>query len=92
MNANTNGFNFTSDYQGHNGSTILIFFVILFGVFMIGSFNKGNPSSVTDNDGVSDKASSVNQDNGVIDDSIEEDTSDDSSIDKPKGAIFEMYQ
>ena len=83
MGTNTNGFNYSSDYQGHNGVHIVIVVLLFFGLLAFGSsFKKGVPN----NEGNSDEKTDVfmndyNQDDdmNVLDDNNV--TPDNSSID-----------
>ncbi len=82
MNANTNGFNYSSDYQGHNGVHVIILVFLFFGLLAFGASMK---KDVPDNSYNNDYNDSYNNDyNGsyhnVSDDNMEKSIESDDNI------------
>lgn len=74
VSANTNGFNYSSDYQGHNGVHVIILVFLFFGLLAFGASMK---KDVPDNSYNNDYNGSYNNDyngsyNNDSDDRIEE--------------------
>ena len=97
MGSSTNGFNYSSDYQGHTGSNIVILFVILLGVFIIGTYKNGgstktynyNSNEINNDNNVDDSSSVLDEnDNDIINHEVEGNSSSKSS----SGAIFQLYE
>jgi len=98
MSVNTNGFNYSSDYQGHSGSLIIILVFLFLGIIAFGSsikkdvpdnsYNNNYDNSYDSNENYSDDFSDV-QDSSENND-VNTDNTDNS--DNSEHKIFDYYQ
>lgn len=91
MDTNTNGFNFSSDYQGHGGLHIIIIVLIFLCLLVFGSSIKNEvpDSNVNTSDAVNNTP--VDNSNNHVDDKTNDGNINDDE-NKSSGKIFEYYE
>ena len=104
MNANTNGFNYSSDYQGSKGPYIVVILFVLFGLMAMSSFEKKGPVNdngydnyYDDNNNYDDQYDNNNYDDqydNSVDDNFSDDNNNDinNNTDDSNHNKFDFYQ
>lgn len=94
MNTNTNGFNYSSEYQGHGGVIVLIFLVFLIGALLMGSLkNNVEPNTSSHSEDKTNSSVNDNYDNSNFEDgtSINSSDVDDNNEDNSSHKMIEQY-
>jgi hypothetical protein len=90
MDTNTNGFNYSSDYQGHGGTHIIIIVLIFLCLLVFGSsVKKDVPNNNFDND-IKDTDYPVDNSNNQVDEKIDNGSVNDDE-NRSSGKMFEYY-
>ena len=97
MSANTNGFYYSSDYQGHKGPYVIIVLFVLMGVMMASSFKNREPDTVSSYDDNSynnyDDVDNYNNDyNGESNNNVDDNVDVNTDTTPSEHKIFEYYQ
>lgn len=95
MSVNTNGFNYSSDYQGHSGSLIIILVFLFLGIIAFGSsIKKDVPDNSYNNnyDNSYDSNENYSDDFSDVQDSSENNDVNTDNTDNSEHKIFDYYQ
>jgi len=94
MSANTNGFYYSSDYQGHKGPYVIIVLFVLMGVIMASSFKNREPNTSNSYDDSSyNNVDNYDDYNDEFNNSVDGNNDDvNTGTDTSDHKIFDYYQ